>query len=154
MPPQVVFWPACVMKSGPPAGTLEHGGELEEHADLASEREDVEGADVGAVEEDGGGGGLPEAVERAEERGHAAAAGAHDQAAGHVQVDPAQDLFTGGVRQAAQPPHPYLGGGEAVVHDEEVLPDEVICLDPDRMVKQHVRSSLSKRRPGQHMLLT
>ena len=98
-----------------PAGvgrTVEHGGELEEHADLAAQGEDVDGADVGAVEEHGAGRGLPQAVERAEQRGLAAAAGpddAHDDPARHVQVDAPEDLLAGRRRTLPQPPHPYLG---------------------------------------------
>ena len=121
----------------PVARTFEHGGELKEHADPAAEREDIDAADVGAVEEHGAGGGLPEAVERAEERGLAAAAGpddAHDDAARDVQVDAPQDLVARRpVRQAAQPAHPYLGrrraaaaAGGAVHVQQQVLPESII----------------------------
>jgi hypothetical protein len=56
--------------------------------------------------------GLPEAVERAEQRGLAAAAGpddAHHHAARHVEVDAAQDLMAAR-RLPPQLAHPYLGG--------------------------------------------
>ena len=117
--------------------TVEHGGGLEEHADLAAQGEDVDGADVGAVEEHGAGRGLPEAVERAEQRGLAAAAGpddAHDDPARHVQVDAPEDLLAGGgvggLGAAPQPAHPYLGlrrrRRRAAVHVQQVLP-EIIC---------------------------
>lgn len=123
--------------------TFEHGWELEEHSDLSPEGEDVDAADVVAVEEDGAGGGLPEAVEDAEQRGLAAAAGpddAHHHAGRHVQADPAQDLVAGGVRQPPQPLHPYLGRGsvgEAAVHVEKVLPEDICLFSIDFSMIKH-----------------
>lgn len=67
--------------------------ELKEHPDLAAEGEDVEVGDVVAVEEDGGGGRLPEAVEGPQERWLSAAAGANDpndDALGDVHGDALQ----------------------------------------------------------------
>ena len=134
-------WPEC-------ARTFEHGGLLEEHADPAAERADFEAADVGAVEEHGARGGLPEAVERAEQRGLAAAAGpddAHHHAARHVKVDAAQDLLA--TRRAApQLAHPYLAGGaslrrrrpscsapgEQPAHVQQELPDLVVFVGQAR----------------------
>lgn len=58
--------------------TLEEGRELKEHANLTAERENVEMADVGAVEEDGGGGWLPEAVQGPQKGWLSAATGAYD----------------------------------------------------------------------------
>lgn len=113
--------------------TVEHGGELEEHADLAAEREDVDAADVDAVEEHGARRGLPEAVERAEQRGLAAAAGpddTDDHPSRHVQVDTPQDLLAARLRPPRQPPHPYLRPRRRrrpffpdAVHVQQVLPD-------------------------------
>lgn len=94
---------------GTQARTVEHGGLLEDHADPAPERADVEVADVVAVKEHGAGRGLLEAVERAEQRGLAAAArpdDAHHHPARHVQVDAAQDLLTGRRSLTSQPPNP------------------------------------------------
>lgn len=70
--------------------TLEEGGELKEHADLTAEGENIEMADIGIVQKDGGGGWLPEAIEGPEKRGFAATTGpndAEDDALWYVQVD-------------------------------------------------------------------
>lgn len=58
--------------------TFKEGGELKEHSNRTAEGENVEMADVEAVEEDGGGGWLPEAVEGPQERWLSAATGAND----------------------------------------------------------------------------
>lgn len=58
--------------------TFKEGRELKEHPNLAAEGENVEMADVAGVEEDGGGGWLPETVEGPQERWLSAATWAYD----------------------------------------------------------------------------
>lgn len=59
-------------------GTFKKNGKLEEHADLSPETENIELANIMAVQEDSPGRRLPEAVECSEKRGFAATAWAYD----------------------------------------------------------------------------
>lgn len=58
--------------------TFKESRELKEHPDLTAEGEDVDVGDVAAVEEDGGGGWLPETVQGPQERWLSTTTGTYD----------------------------------------------------------------------------
>lgn len=74
--------------------TFEENGKLKEHADLAAESENIEVADISAIQEDGSRRRLPEAIESPEQRGFAATTGANDSdddAFGYIEAQSLED---------------------------------------------------------------